>query len=207
MMVRSSLAAIAALTLFSACSAGSDNSPQKSAATPDALPLTSHVVAAEDLPGFSTDGEAKALTKAEFAEQHDKTVAELDEIGMLSGAGIEFTPDDENPGTAMSVALLFSSAAEAEKEAARLFASNSEAEDGTTVTPVEVPGIPGGKAVQLDGEMEGQQVRGLEIVFVEGAVLHEVFAFTLAEVFSVEGLIAAATDLYNTVDGRPVATS
>jgi hypothetical protein len=104
----------------------------------------------------------------------------------------------------MSIALQFSSPEAAEREAARLFASNSEAEEGTTATAVEVPGIPGGKAVQLDGEMKGQQVRGVEVVFVDGTVLHEIFAFTLVDAISVRDLVGAATDLYDSVQGRPV---
>src|SRR5687767_1522253 len=119
MMVRRSLALLAALSLFSACSAQSDDDETAAAeATPSALPLTAHVVPADGLPGFGADSEPVAVTKAAFAEQHDKTVAELDKMGMLSGASLEFGPDDENPGTAMSIALHFSSAEQAENEAA-----------------------------------------------------------------------------------------
>lgn len=207
MTVQRTIAALAALALLSACSSGSDGAKEAVAATPSPLPLTAHVIPADGLPGFEADGAPTAQTKAEFAEQHDKTVAELDKIGVLSGAGLEFSPDDKNPGIGMSIALQFSSAEEAEAEAARLFASNSEAEEGTTATMVDVPGIPGGKAVQLDGEMKGQPVRGVEIVFVAEDVLHEIFAFTLVDAISVEDLIAAATELYDEVDGRPVAGS
>jgi hypothetical protein len=207
MTVRQTFAAIAALTLISACSSTADGDTKAAVATRSPSPLTAHVIPADGLPGFSADGEPALQTKAEFAEQHDKTVAELDKIGVLSGAGLEFDPEDKNPGFGMSIALQFSSAEEAETEAARLFASNSDAEEGTTVKRLEVPGIPGGRAVQLDGEMKGQPVRGIEIVFVEGTVLHEIFAFTLVDAISVEDLIAAATDLYDEVAGRPVSKS
>lgn len=203
MKIRRSLVAVATIALLTACSTQAE---AKSPAAPQELPLTAHVIDATALPGFSADGDPVRLTLAEFAEQHDKTVPELEAIGMTAAAGLEFAPEGDAPGMAMSVAMQFKSTAATTKEADRLFASNSEAEDGTTVTPVDVPGVPGARAVQLDGEMEGQAVRGLEVVFVDGKVLHELFAFTLSSAISVDDLIAAVTALYEDVKGTKVAS-
>lgn len=209
MKLRSPLAALVALALFSACSPAPPGDAEAVAAapspSPSPLPLTAHVVPADGLPGFSAKGRPAAMTTAEFAAQHDKTEAELADIGMVAGAGLEFVPEGDAPGLAMSLAQQFASTGEAEREAERLFAANAEPEKGTTVTPIEVPEIPGGMAVQLDGKMGGQQVRGLELVFVEGDVLHEIFAFTLAEAISIEDLVTVATTLHAEVEGSAVA--
>lgn len=199
MKVRHTLAAVAALALFAAC-AGETSAQARPKS--EALPLTAHVVDA--LPGFTASGTAQLLSREEFAEQHDKSVADLEKAGVLGASVQEFVPDDEAPGMAMSIAVQYRSTAAAEKEATRLFASNSAAEDGTTVTPVDVPGIPGARAVQLDGEMDEQQVRGLEVVFVEEKVVHELFAFTLSSGISVADLIAAVSEMYTEVQGRRV---
>lgn len=202
MKARTILASVAILTLFSACAAQADAKPPQQRTEP--LPLTAHVVASDALSGFETDDEPALLTVAEFAEQHEKDVAELEKDGMRAAATLELAPSGGAPGHAMSIAVQYRSTAGARKEAARLFASNSEAEEGLTVTQVDLPGIPGGRAAQLDGEMDGQSYRGIEIVFTDGKVMHELFAFTLASNISVPDVVAAATDLYERVQGHPV---
>lgn len=168
---------------------------------PAPVPLTDHVVGA--LPGFESDGTAALMTLQDFAREHEKTVKELRDSGMLSAASLSFQPRD-GEGFAMSVAALYASPEQALAEAERLFAANSEAEPGTVITPLALDGIPGGQAIQMSGKQGGLQFTGTEVVFVDGAVMHEVFAFAEDPMLSVEEVLAAATAVYDVVAGHPV---
>ena len=180
------------------------DAPAPAAATttaPEPLPLTSHVLT--DLAGFEAS-EPQLLDVPAFAEEHGKTVAELEEAGMVAAAATLFDPAS-GPGTARSSAQQFDEPGRADAEAARLFAANAEPEKGTTVSALQVPGIPGAQAVTLAASQGGKDLAAVEIVFVTDAVVHEVFAFSTADGLDVEAVVASATALYEGVEGRPVA--
>lgn len=178
----------------------SESAPSESPA-PEPAPLTDHVVAA--LPGFTADGVATLMDLKTFAREHEKTVQELRDSGMLEAASLAFQPSG-GEGFAMSIAASYASPEQAEAEATRLFAANSEPDPGTVVTPLELPGIPGGQAIRMTGKQGGLAFTGTEVVFVDGAVMHEVFAFAEDPLLSVEDVLAAATAVYTAVAGHPV---
>lgn len=207
---RRSLALVPVLLLGAALTGCSDDGPAASADTvvasdsataPAPLPLTAHVLT--DLAGFEA-GETQLLDVPAFAEEHGKTVAELEELGMVAAAATMFDPSS-GPGTAMSIAQQFEEADRAEAEAARLFAVNAEPDRGTSVAPLEVPGIPGAQAVTLAATQGGKELVAVEIVFVTEAVVHEVFAFSTVDGLDVDAVVASVTALYEGVAGRPVA--
>ncbi|GEP34863.1 hypothetical protein NSZ01_26310 [Nocardioides szechwanensis] len=180
----------------------SETTPSESTpAAPEPVPLTDHVVDA--LPGFTADGVATLTDLKAFAREHEKTVQELKDSGMLEAASLSFQPSG-GEGFAMSIAASYASPEQAEAEAARLFAANSEPDPGTVVTPLELAGIPGGQAIQMTGKEGGLAFTGTEVVFVDGAVMHEVFAFAQDPLLSVEDVLAAATAVYEAVAGHPV---
>ena len=168
---------------------------------PAAVPLTDHVVGA--LPGFDADGVASLMDLQTFAREHEKTVKELRDSGMLEAASLSFEPS-RGEGFAMSIAASYATAEQAGAEAERLFAANSEPDPGTAITSLELDGIPGGHAIKMTGKQGGLQFTGTEVVFVDGAVMHEIFAFAEDPLLSVEDVLAAATAVYEEVVGHPV---
>jgi hypothetical protein len=205
------------LTLATAC--GTDDDPaasatepattppvaQTSAPAPAPLGLDAHVVAGHDLPGFVAQDEPVVQDLKTFARQHDKTVAELRRTGMVAGAGVMFDPAGAGEGFGMSVAARFGTEDQATTEAERLFAANAEPEDGMESSPIEVPGVPGAHAVTLSGRQGGTSFTGVEIVFADGVVTHELFAFGEDSDFDPQAMVAAATELYERVAGHPLA--
>ena len=204
------LATLALLLLPASC--GNDDPEPTSATEPAAEPAAApplthaeHVVPADGLPGFTSDNEARRLSLSTFAEEHEKPVAELRRAGMVAGASMTFEPATKVQGFGLSVAAEFATAEQAEAEADRLFAANSEPEQGSTVDPLQVPGIPGAQAVKLAGSDGGLSFRGVEIVFTDGVVMHEIFAMGEQPAIVVADVVAAATALYERVAGRPLA--
>lgn len=169
-------------------------------ATTNPLPITAHVVTS--LPGLEPQGEPEAQDAAAFAEAHEKTVAELRRAGFVSGSSLFFGGKGEDFG--LSIAAAYEDAADAAAEADRLYASNTEGDPGIEITPVDVPGIPGAQAAAMAGDQGGTSFSGLEIVFVDGAVLHEVFAVGETARFDTDAMISAVTALYDEVQGRPL---
>jgi hypothetical protein len=210
MKLRILLPALSLLLLPAGC--GNDD-PGPTAAEPTAssstpapapLPLTDHVVPPGDLPGFTTDAVAEHQDLAAFAAEHDKTVAELRKTGMVAGTSLFFEPTAEVEGFGLSVAAEFETEAQAIAEGNRLFAANSEPEPGSTVSPLDVAAIPGAQAVTLAGKDGGKTFNGVEIVFADGLVVHELFAIGEDPAIAVEDLVAVATALYERVAGHPL---
>ena len=202
------LATLPFLLLPTGCGAHDANptSASERSAEPSSPPvgLAGHVVPADGLPGFTSDSEARRLSLASFAEEHDKTVAELRRSGMVAAASMVFEPSTKRQGFGLSVAAEFATEKQAEAEADRLFAANSEPEEGSTVAPLQVPAIPGAQAVTFTGSDGGLSFIGVEIVFTDGLVMHEIFAMGEAPVLDVADVMAAATALYERVAGRPL---
>ena len=94
------------------------------------------------MPGFTTEAVAEYQDLATFAAEHDKTVAELRKTGMVAGSSLVFEPTADVEGFGLSVAAEFETDAQAVTEGNRLFAANSEPEKGSTVTALDIPGIP-----------------------------------------------------------------
>jgi hypothetical protein len=177
----------------------------ESAPEPAPLPLVEHVMSSDGVPGFTSATEAERQDLAAFAAEHDKTVAELRKSGMVAGSALFFEPTGRVEGFGLSVAAEFATEAQAIAEADRLFDANSEPEAGSTVAPLEVPGIPGAQAVTLTGTDGGLTFHGVEIVFADGVVTHELFVMGTAPAVVAADLVAAATALYERVAGRPLA--
>lgn len=203
------LTTVAVLATLTACSNTPDTSTEEAAAPetsasvpPTALPLTSHVVT--ELAGFKSGAAPVVQDLPTFAKAHHKTVAELTKIGLTSGTTVPFKPDADIPGNAFSIAEQFSSPEEAATEAARLYAANAEPDEGATGAPLDIPGIPGVKATRVTGDVEGNPFTSVEIVFVDGNVVHELFAIGGGPVVSPPEMVAAATVLYTEIHGHPV---
>ena len=192
----SALVTGAAVMALAAC--GGDDDP------PEALPLTAHVVAADGLAGFERSGEVVRQDAAAFAEEHEQTPEQVEESGLVAGATAQFTGGSSGQAQATSIAVELGSDAAATQEAERLYRSNSEPDPGVTARALEVSGIPGAKAVQLSGKEEGQPFKGVEVVFADGRVMHEVFAFGPAADISAPAVLAAARALYERVEGHPL---
>lgn len=175
--------------------------PSGTTAAPTPLPITDHVLPANALPGFAPQGRPVEEGLEAFAEAHEKDVAELRRSGFEVGTSLFFSGKGQD--FAASVAVAYTDEAAADAEADRLFTSNTEGDPAITVTPLEVPGIPGVKAAFLDGADGGTQYAGVEIVFVDGSVLHELFAVGEADRFDVDAVITAVTALYERVAGHP----
>ncbi|RHW24132.1 hypothetical protein D0Z08_25760 [Nocardioides immobilis] len=167
------------------------------------LAITDHVLDGDSLPGFEPEGRPRAEDLHAFAEAHEKTPAELRESGFLSGSSLFFTGKGDD--FAISVAVAYADRAAADAEANRLFASNTEGGDPSTeVIPLEVPGVPGVLAASLVGSQGEKEYTGVEVVFVDGAVLHEVFAVGESRRFDLDAVVASVRDLYDEVAGRPL---
>ena len=177
--------------------------PQPSAA-PSALGLEAHVVDGDALPGFAAHGRPVVQDLKTFAREHDKTVAELRRTGMVAGSSLMFDPA-AGDGFAMSIAARFADEDQARTEAARLFAANAKPEDGTRVAPLTVPGVPDARAVTLSARQGGTSFTGVEIVFADGVVTHELFAFGEESRFDPQDAVSAAAALYERVAGHPLA--
>lgn len=171
---------------------------------PEPLPMTDHVVAADGLPGFAGQGSPQPQDLKAFAQAHEKGVNELRRSGFRSGATMLFDGDGQQ-GFALSVAVEYADPAAAEAEAERLFASNTEGDPSIRTRPLELPGVAGARAASLHGSDGGMRLTGVEIVFVDGAVMHEVFAVGEATAFDLDGVVAAVTSLHERVAGHPVA--
>lgn len=198
-------ASVACLAVTTACGAGSDDgdtSPTPAPSAAEALPITAHVLAVDALPGLTAEEPAEEQDPEAFARAHEKKVADLLESGFVSGATQLF--DGPHHGFALSIAGRYDDPAAARTEADRLFASNSEPSPGMTVEPLEVPGVPEAQAVMMSGAQGGRQYVGVEIVFVDDTVLHEVFAVGEESRLAVDDVVDAATDLHDQVAGHPV---
>jgi hypothetical protein len=176
----------------------------RNSTAPEPLGLEEHVVSGDGLPGFVAQAEPVRQDLRAFAREHDKTVAELRRTGMVAGTSVMFDPAGAGEGFAMSVAAQFEAEGQATAEAQRLFAANSEPDEGTDVAPLAVPGVPGAQAVTLSGRQGGTSFTGVEIVFADGVVTHELFAFGEEPAFDPQALVASATALYERVTGRPL---
>ena len=205
--------AVTLLVGLTACSSN-DTSPTDARASatvttdtptpsPDPLPLTRHVVT--ELAGFKADGRPQHQSLRAFAKAHHKTVSELAEIGLVGGVTVMFRPNAEAPGKAMSIAEQLRSPEAAQTEADRLFAANSEPDPGGTATTLEIAGIPGVQAVQSTGKFQGHPFTSVYVVFIQGTVVHELFAIGVDPLVSVPGLTDAATTLFQETHGHPLA--
>ncbi len=202
------LTAALALTL-SACADGDtkggskpDARQQTTSTSAAPLEITDHVLPADALPGLTADGRAKEEDLADFAEAHDKTVAELRRSGFETASSLFFSGRERDFG--ISVAVQYADEAAADAEADRLFRSNTEGDDSIEVRDLELD-IPEVRAASLHGAEGGTDYTGVEIVFVEGDVLHEVFVIGESARFDLDGVVASVTDLYDEVAGRPTA--
>ena len=65
--------------------------------------------------------------------------------------------------------------------------------------------MPDARAASLHGSEDGIRLAGVEIVFVDGQVLHEIFAVGDADSIDLEAVVAAVTSLHEQVAGHPVA--
>jgi hypothetical protein len=188
------------------CSADAADDPEQDVATapaPEPLPITDHVLDADGLPGFAGQGDAEAQDLRAFAEGHEKSVAELRRSGFRSGATLFFEGDGQE-GFALSVAAEYADAGAARDEADRLFTSNTEGDPAIRTRPLDVPGVSDVRAATLHGSQGGTRLTGVEIVFVDGEVMHEVFAVGEAGSFDLDGVVAAVTALHDQVAGHPV---
>ena len=187
---------VAVAVALGACSADAD-------ATLKSLPLSDHVVTKSD--NFKLTEKPTVQSVDEFAAAHEHNASELQERGLVRGTTAEFAPKDEDFfGHALSVAEEFETAEQAQAEADRLFASNSEPPPGATVRPLEIGGIPGVQAVAITGDFEGTSAAGVEIVFVDGNVLHEIFAMGAESLINVDDFVAAAEALYASIADHAV---
>ncbi|MGA8256465.1 MAG: hypothetical protein WB767_07810, partial [Nocardioides sp.] len=105
---------------------------------------------------------------------------------------------------AMSIAALYATPEQARAEGERLFASNSEPDPGVTADLVEVPGASDVNAVVLSGKEDGRPFTGIEVVFVDGPVLHEVFAFAPDAMVDTDAVLASVVALHDEVAGHPL---
>jgi hypothetical protein len=172
---------------------------------PDAvpLPITDHVLGADGLPGFTGNGKPETQDLQAFAEEHDKSVGELRRSGFRSGASLFFEGDGQE-GFALSVAAEYADRASADAEADRLFASNTEGDPAIRTRPLDVPGVADVRAASLHGSDHGMRLTGVEIVFVDGGVMHELFAVGEAASFDTDAVVSAAAALHDEVAGHPV---
>ena len=65
--------------------------------------------------------------------------------------------------------------------------------------------MPGVRAASIHGSDGGTRLTGVEIVFVDGDVMHEVFAVAEATAFDLDAVVAAVIALHDRVAGHPVA--
>jgi hypothetical protein len=175
--------------------------PSEPVTEPVTIPISEHVL--DELPGFATDGRAEVQSLRDFAEAHEKPVAELRASGLRSGSTLFFEGADFE-GFALSVAGEYVNPEAAETEAERLFTSNTEGDPSIRTRPLTVPGVPDVRAASLHGNDGGTRLMGVEIVFVDGHVMHEVFAVGEASSFDLDAVVAAVTDLHDRVAGNAV---
>lgn len=168
---------------------------------PEPLPISEHVLGVDELPGFAAEAPPEVQSLHAFAEAHEKPVAELRESGLRSGSTL-FFEGAAFEGFALSVAAEYVDATAAETEAARIFASNTEGDPAIKARPLTVPGVPDVRAASLHGTDGGTRLTGVEIVFVDGEVMHEVFAVGEASAFDLDAVVAAVTGLYDRVAGH-----
>lgn len=198
---------VACLALAACSSQADDDATAPGSATtapaPATLPITEHVLAPDALPGLTAEAPPTEQGPRAFAHAHDKEVAELRASGFVSGATVFF--NGPRHAFAISVAGQYDSPSDARTEADRLFTSNAKATPGMRVDALQVPDVPGARAAVLQGAHGGRQYTGVELVFVDGSVLHEVFALAEASDFTVDDVVDAATDLHERVAGHPVS--
>ena len=169
---------------------------------PEPLPLTAHAVSR--LVGWTPDGPPQQGSLKSFARSHREKVSELTEKGVIAGVTVMFQPEGKAKANAMSTVEVFASDEEAQAEAARLFTVNSEPEPNSNASPLKVPGIPNAQAVQITGAFRGQPFTKVEIVYVQGAVLHELFAIGVDPVVVVPAFTDAALEAYERTAGHPL---
>ena len=191
-----------AATVMSLAACGSDEDPK-----PAPRPLTAHVVPADGLKGFTRTGAVVRQDAAGFAKAHDKTTAEVVKTGLVAGVTAQFKGASGGPANAMSIAAEFGSVAAAAKEADRVFRSNSKTDPGVSARAIDVPGVPGAKAVELSGKEDGKRFTGVEVVFADGSVMHELFAVGLTKDISVPAVLSAARTLHDRLEGHPLPES
>lgn len=171
---------------------------------PEPLPITEHVLGAGGLPGFAGQGTPEPQDVRAFAKEHEKSVEELRESGFRSGSTLLFEGEGQE-GFGLSVAVEYADPAAAEAEADRLFTSNTEGDPNVRARPLEVPDVPGVRAASMHGSDRGMRLTGVEIVFIDGNVMHEVFAVGEAQSFDTDAVVAAVTALHERVTGHPIA--
>ncbi len=205
------LATLAIVTTLwlSACSSSDTESatsnPRPSSAAPvteTPLALTSHVIA--NLPGFKASAEPQLQDLVAFAKAHDHKAADLEAAGLVAGVTVMFTPNGEVPGNALSIAEQFSTPAQATTEAQRLFAANAEPDPGATATPITVDQIPGAQAVAVTGKFKGHPFSSVEIVYVEGSVVHELFAIGGDPLVDPTAYVEMISELHQSTSGHPI---
>jgi hypothetical protein len=129
--------------------------------------LTEHVLQRHELQGV-TAGDPVLQNRRAFAAAHDISPELLRRRGFVRGA----TAALSGAARGLSVAELLRTRADAAREARRLFAANAAPEEpGVTSTHFSIPGIPGLQATEL----AGQGMRGYEVVFARGRIVHELF--------------------------------
>ncbi len=184
--------------------AAESSSPPVVEPEPQPLPLLAHVLPADAIAGYAADGDAEVLSLAEFADAHGKTPAELRASGFVEAAALQMAPVT-GEGFAMSISAVYATPEQAQAEGERLFAANSEPDPGSSAELVDVPGAPDVDAVRLTGRKGRKAFTGVETVFVDGAVLHEVFAVGVDPLLDVDALLAVVADLHDEVVGHPLA--
>lgn len=202
---RLAVSALAAALFLSACSSNDPDStpPESSTSTPAAVPLTGHVVTS--IPGFKAQAAPTLQDVAAFAAAHDKKATDLTAAGLVAGVTVQFSPEGDAPGNALSIAEQYATPAQASAEAKRLFAANSEPDPGATATPIAVEGVPGAMAVAITGEFQGHPFSSVEIVYVDGAVVHELFAIGAKPNVDPQAFTAMVTAIYAATSGHPVS--
>ncbi len=184
--VRRTLCVLALAAAPAVVAAGCSDADDPAAAT---APAVLRVVQGGELAGF-TATPVRALDLTAIATENDVSTAELRRRGVVRAAKAELSGPPQAFG--VSVAEELGTPAQARAEAARLLAANGTPEPGLTATPISVPGVAGAKGARKAGRRDGQDFVAFEIVWVEGAVTHELFVLGRAGDVRQADVVAAA---------------
>jgi hypothetical protein len=109
------------------------------------------------------------------------------------------------PARAFGISALerLESPSRAVAQARRLVTANGSSEPGLSARAIAVPGIPGAVGARKPGAWAGRDLVAHDVVWVDGPLVHELFALGLADRLRQADVLAAATAIHDRTAGAP----
>lgn len=202
--------ALAAGLLLAGCGDDDPSSASvESTAAPEPLPIEQRVVEG-NLGGLTTDKPAQVESTPEaFArlveeENPAEEAASLRRAGFVTGAvTIYAAAPGEEAAFGLSAAIEYDSPKQASAELARLDAQFSGHPPAETGTRGALAGVPGSRTITSTGTEGGREFGSVVALFTDGPFLYAQLAFGPGKTVRPEGVLEAASALYERVKGRP----